>query len=296
MYKYKITIFTPTYNRGHLLERLYNSIKRQTFKNFEWIIVDDGSYDNTEEIVSAWLKEDNYFPIRYYKKTNGGKCRAINYAVDLAEGQLFFTVDSDDYLTDDALEKIDFWENTIKDKKMFCGVAGMKGTSDEFLKNANTNFSYLDMNSLDQDFNKVGNATCERAEAIYTEIYRKFKSPEYEGENFISEGVVWNRIAHLGYDFRCFSDIIWIFEYLDTGLTKNIHKLHLQNPYGYGLLLKEKLLFTKTSFKEKFQTYYFFYCDMVEQYDYKQIASFIKTKKIFMKIIEIIHKIKSKLK
>ena len=99
----KITVFTPTYNRGRILENLYHSLQKQINFHFEGLIIDDGSIDNTEEIVTNWQNEENNFEIRYYKQKNGGKCRAINKALDLANGDLFFTVDSDDVLTDDAL-------------------------------------------------------------------------------------------------------------------------------------------------------------------------------------------------
>jgi len=89
-FKYKITLFTPTYNRAYILETLYRSIQRQTFRDFEWLVIDDGSSDNTEELVRSWMNDGNDFPIRYYKQPNGGKCRAINRGLDLAEGELFF--------------------------------------------------------------------------------------------------------------------------------------------------------------------------------------------------------------
>ena len=100
-FSYKITVFTPTYNRAYILENLYRSLQRQSFTDFEWLVVDDGSSDGTKALFERWQKEDNPFPIRYCYKENGGKCRAINYGLKLAQGELFFTVDSDDYLTDD---------------------------------------------------------------------------------------------------------------------------------------------------------------------------------------------------
>ncbi|MBQ7385547.1 MAG: glycosyltransferase family 2 protein [Ruminococcus sp.] len=84
MYKRRITVFTPTYNRAYIISNLYNSIKKQTFKNFEWLVVDDGSTDNTEDLFKKWQHEDNDFVIRYYKTVNGGKHRAINRALNLA--------------------------------------------------------------------------------------------------------------------------------------------------------------------------------------------------------------------
>lgn len=113
----RITVFTPTFNRGYIIEKLYESLKNQTFKEFEWLVIDDGSNDNTEEIFDKINKNNDFFKVRYYKKENGGKHRAINQGVELAEGELFFIVDSDDQLTSYALEYIDKWEKSIENKK-----------------------------------------------------------------------------------------------------------------------------------------------------------------------------------
>ena len=95
-----LTILTPTYNRAGMLPQLYNSLKKQACKDFEWVIVDDGSTDNTQEVVKAWLLGSD-FPIRYFYKENGGKHTALNYAVQKIESELTFIVDSDDTLTID---------------------------------------------------------------------------------------------------------------------------------------------------------------------------------------------------
>ncbi|MCI7302723.1 MAG: glycosyltransferase family 2 protein [Clostridia bacterium] len=101
-----ISVFTPTYNRAYILPALYQSLQRQTCRNFEWIIVDDGSTDNTSELIASWQKDHNDFTIIYRKQQNGGKHTAINYGVALASYKWFFIVDSDDYLRDDAIERI----------------------------------------------------------------------------------------------------------------------------------------------------------------------------------------------
>lgn len=102
-----ITIFTPTYNRAELLPRLHKSLQEQTNKNFEWIVVDDGSTDNTKEVIeNIILQQENDFPIRYFYKENGGKHTAINRGVREANGDLFFIVDSDDILTFNSVELI----------------------------------------------------------------------------------------------------------------------------------------------------------------------------------------------
>lgn len=103
MAKIFVTVFTPTYNRAKTLSELYASLKKQTFKDFEWIIVDDGSADNTKKCVETWVKE-KIINIRYIYQVNHGKHIAMNRAVDLAKGELFTVVDSDDHLLPDALE------------------------------------------------------------------------------------------------------------------------------------------------------------------------------------------------
>ena len=121
-----ITICTPTYNRGNLLGKLYESLKKQNYKSFQWLIIDDGSIDNTEEIVAQFIKE-KVINIRYIKKENGGKHTALNLAIDEAEGELFWIVDSDDYIADDSLNYMwDQWNN-IKDKSEFAGISGLRG-------------------------------------------------------------------------------------------------------------------------------------------------------------------------
>jgi len=117
----KLTIFTPTYNRGYIIETLYKSLKTQTCKDFEWLVIDDGSTDNTAEIFSQFICEQKV-DIRFYKKGNGGKHTAANLALKLAKGELFFVVDSDDFLSENAVERILFYYEQIKDDDSFFGV------------------------------------------------------------------------------------------------------------------------------------------------------------------------------
>ena len=257
-----ITVFTPTYNRAYIIGNLYSSLKRQTYHDFEWLIVDDGSTDDTEELVEKWMKEDNPFPIRYYKKENGGKCRAINYGVDLAEGRLFFNVDSDDYLTDDALEKVAKWESELPPKEKFCGVVGNLGYSETDTPNASWQAPYRDANFFER-YTEYTNTPIdgERAWVFYTELQRKYKYPEFEGEKFLTPCITWNRMANDGYKIRIFDDIIWVYEYQADGLTMQGNMRFIKNPQGAGLCLREKAEFLHYSLKEKMKMWYTFYCD-----------------------------------
>ena len=126
-----ITILTPTYNRASLLPRLFDSLLRQTNKAFEWIVVDDGSTDDTREVV-ANLKEKcgGAFPMGYVYKANGGKHMAINIGAERARGELLFIADSDDLLIDDALETVENSWHDISDDKSFAGIAGLDITMD----------------------------------------------------------------------------------------------------------------------------------------------------------------------
>lgn len=121
-----ITIFTPIYNRAYIVEKLYYSLLRQTDYNFEWLIVDDGSTDNISELVNFWINNKPPFEIRFYTQNNGGKHRAINRGVSLANGDAFFIVDSDDYLTDDAVENILKYWKQIDCCEDFAGVSELK--------------------------------------------------------------------------------------------------------------------------------------------------------------------------
>lgn len=242
-----ITIFTPTYNRAYSLPRLYNSIKKQTFQNFEWLIIDDGSTDNTKELVSNFMKE-NLISIRYFFQENGGKHRAINKAVTLAKGELFFIVDSDDWLPDNSLKIIENYYLQIKNSECFAGVVGCKATED--LKISGTTFKG---NVIDGTFleRKKLNINGEKAEVFKTDLLKKYPFPEFEGENFISEAIVWNKIAYDEYKVRFFNEIVYFFEYQLDGLSENLRNNYKNNPIGYLTYVAQELNFLKVGFLKK---------------------------------------------
>lgn len=230
-----ITVFTPSYNRANLLFRLYQSLVNQTYKNFEWLIIDDGSKDQTEGVVDSFIKE-NKIVIRYFKMPNGGKHRAINKGVEMAKGELFYIVDSDDFLTEDSVEKIAFYANSIKDNDCFCGVAGLRCYPDGKNIAVKKEFSVIDSDDIKISKYLDG----DRAQAYFTKCLKEFPFPEFENETFISESIVWYRMAQK-YKVRFFFDAIYITEYLQDGLTKNVRRLHRINPKGSLLLYKERV-------------------------------------------------------
>lgn len=290
--KLKITVFTPTYNRAYIIKNLYDSLKRQTFKDFEWLVIDDGSTDETEELFSAWQNEENDFPVRYYKQENAGKCAAINRALDLAKGELFFTVDSDDYLTDDALGKIANWEKEIPEDEKFCGFAGNIGFSETETQNILFEGGFKDGTLLDRYKDVDG----ERAFVFYTDVHREYMYPVFDGEKFMTEAVAYNRMAADGYKMRFYNDIIYSFEYREDGLTKAGSRLFLENPKGYGLWLREKSKFEHDSILRKLKMYYAFTCDLLPRYSCREISGYIGAPCLVIMLCKTVHELIQKVR
>ena len=270
-FSYPVTVFTPTYNRAYILGDLYHSLQRQTCMDFEWLIVDDGSADDTKALVASWQGEENSFPIRYIYQENGGKCRAINRGLKEAEGRLFFTVDSDDYLTDDAIEKVIRWDGELPADGHFCGYAGNMGTALGVTTNRLFPGDYLDGTALDR-YDRVDG---ERAFVFYTEIHRKYLYPEFPGEKFLTEAVTWDLMAHDGYKMRFYNDIIRIWEYKDDGLTLAGYRVFLENPQGTGLFFRQKAEFLHYSLWNKLTLWYGYATDAMDRCTDEQIARYI---------------------
>lgn len=237
--KVEITIFTPTYNRKQEIINLYNSLKSQTSKKFEWLVVDDGSNDNTKELFNEWMQDTGDFPIRYYYKDNGGKHRAINYGLEKANGRLFFIVDSDDFITNDAIDTI-LYEESIAQKNTYnlVGIGFNKGKDEHSIIGKTFSGRSLVVSAVERWKHNIKG---DKAEICYTEILKKYKFPEFPGENFITESVVWYKIANDGYKIKWINKIIYICEYLEDGLTKNSKYLALNNFIGYTHSVRQSL-------------------------------------------------------
>ena len=221
-----ITIFTPTYNRAHLLPRLYDSLCKQTYVDFEWIIVDDGSKDNTEEVVRDFINLQK-IKIQYFKQENGGKHRAINRGVKEAKGELFFIADSDDMLPVNALENVSKTYEDIKDDNAFAGVCGLDGTFEGKVIGSGLPKDIIDSTSIAVRF-KLG-ITGDMKEVFRTEVLKEFPFPEIKGECFCPEALVWNRIA-TKYKLRFFNQIIYLAEYQNDGVTAGIVRARMKSP------------------------------------------------------------------
>lgn len=225
-----ITVVTPTYNRANELEKAFNSLKEQTEKDFEWLVIDDGSTDNTEDVIRNFKEETN-FDISYYKQDNQGKHIALNIAFKKVKTELLMILDSDDCLTRTAIEEILLIHNKYKDNDKVAAYVFQRGKSnapteritqvfkkEEFIDNYNT---YIINKEIKGD----------KEEVFKTKILKNYSYPQYLGEKFVGEGVLWSKISH-NYDMVFCNKIIYLCEYLDGGLTKSGRSFRMKNPQG----------------------------------------------------------------
>lgn len=235
-----ISILTPTYNRASMLPQLYESLCRQKCFDFEWVVVDDGSTDGTEALIKYWMNSEQKFDIVYIKQENGGKHRAINKGIPYLNYPYTYILDSDDFLTDDAIEVINNWINSIMDWGIFAGVAGMRMKADgtwigQFPKGK----EFVDATNIER---KKMHLLGDKAEIYKTDVLKRYPFPEFPKEKFLSECAVWDKIALDGYKLRWFGKGICICEYREDGLTRQNGK-EKNNFNGYTYVIKQQLAY-----------------------------------------------------
>lgn len=238
-----ISILTPTYNRGKLLLPLYESLKNLTFEDFEWLIVDDGSEDDTEQYALSWIAhniENAEFPICYIKKSNGGKHTAINRGVREANGELILILDSDDTLPSDSLATIAQYYEQCKGYKDCAGVCGLMAHHDGQLIGTGFPKDPMYESALLFRYAEKGNVTGDLLEVYKTSVMREFPFPEIENERFCPESLVWNRIANK-YKLFCFNKVIYYRDYLEGGLTSKIVRIRMNSPIASTMTYAEML-------------------------------------------------------
>ncbi|HFI0064554.1 TPA: glycosyltransferase family 2 protein [Streptococcus suis] len=282
-----VTICTPSFNRVHTLNRLYKSLLVQECIDFEWILVDDGSTDSTSEFAEQ-VKNEGIIDFTYIYQTNGGKHRAVNKAIDIAEGNCFFILDSDDYLTPDAVSIIlNYFEGINNDEKIV-GVGFNKGYSKDRLIGKTFKGEYIDVSSIERDkYNILG----DKLEVFKTRVLKVNKFPEIPNEKFLSEIVLWTRIAAQGYKIRWVNKIIYICEYLEDGLTANNEKLIKENPYGYALRIKEQIKYANISYKKKIGYFSHFYQALRKTKSLSEVASLLDVNPIVIYLSYILRKL-----
>lgn len=238
-----ITVFTPAYNRAYCLRRLFTSLQEQTSHDFEWLVVDDGSTDETEELCFEFAEEAN-FPFRYIRQKNAGKHVAINRGCSEANGDWFFIVDSDDFLPSSSIETTKAYLSTVADNPRFAGVAGLRARPDgtwiagpgkginDVEPNVRDLFSKEYIDATSQDYRCKLKMPGDRAEVVRTELVRKYPFPSFEGERFVSEYYLWQSIAEEGLMLRWFNKPTYYGDYLEDGLTMNVRDVMRRNPLG----------------------------------------------------------------
>lgn len=223
-----LTIFTPTYNRAKTLEQTFKSLCRQQFFDFEWLIIDDGSTDNTTHTVQQFIAQAP-FSIRYYQQEHGGKHRAYNHSLALAMGDLFFAVDSDDYLPDGCLITIANCKDKLLHNTRICGIIALKESPDK--KVLGKCFSNNIATTTLQELEKNG-CNGERSFVFKTNIARQYPFPIIDGEHFVTESVVYDRIG-ANWSFLTLNHSLTVCEYHTNGLSSNIYNIMMENPIGF---------------------------------------------------------------
>lgn len=236
----KFTVFTPTYNRAYILHKLYESLLKQTKKDFEWLIVDDGSTDNTESLVQKWIKEST-LNIRYYKQENQGKHIAINKALELTKGEYLITVDSDDYIEDNCIEVCHTLAKKVDNKNNFAG------------------FTFIHFSDkIPYDKEKYGKKEWTKEQDYQWEFHgemswvfkisiaKKYPFPIYKEEKFCQESVFFIPILR-DYNILFTDNVLVHGDYLEDGLSQNTYRRMLKNPRYSILSFKRKLSIAKNN-------------------------------------------------
>lgn len=222
----KITILTPAYNRAHTLPVLYESLLKQTVDDFEWLLVDDGSTDETQKLAESWKKEGR-LAMQYLYKSNGGKHTALNEGIRRITSELTFVVDSDDWLPENAVEIILKFHEKYKGMKGLCGYSFLR-----FYPDGRVNDSLYPKDEwIDTYVNARINAGIagDKAEVFYTEILKQYPFPVYEGEKFVPEDLIWVQMSG-PWKMVHINQCVYISEYLEGGLTRSGKRMKIHSP------------------------------------------------------------------
>jgi len=224
------TVFTPTYNRAHTLHRVYDSLCAQTLRDFEWVVVDDGSTDGTAEVVANWAKSAD-FTIRYFRQEHSGKHVAHNLAMRQARGQFFLPLDSDDACAPVALERMAYHWNNIpeRDRPLYCGIDGL--CSDQNGEIIGDRFPYEPFDTTLRERRYIYRMRGEKWGSTLTEIVRRFPFPEVSASQFTPEGLVWLDMAK-AYKSRCVNEVFRTYYVSDpqTGETLSARRSFADAP------------------------------------------------------------------
>lgn len=239
----KITIHTATYNRAYILGKAYNSLKNQTCKDFEWIITDDGSTDNTEKMVKEWIARENEFHIQYNKLPHVGIPRALNSGISLAQSDWFMRLDSDDTILPNTVELVIEWLKEIEDDERFAGIGFARCfPNGKYMKNQepliDKEKGYVDATHLER---KKYHLDMDMCEVHRTSLLRKYPLQYWENEKFAPEQLSLYQLAFKGFKLRWRSKKLYICDYLPDGLTRD-DRIVKNNPMGFAMMYNQNLL------------------------------------------------------
>lgn len=225
----KLTIFTPAYNRAHTLHRTYESLCNQSNKSFIWLIVDDGSTDNTAKLVNQWMSNDNGFEIKYVYKENGGMHTAHNTAYEHIDTELNVCIDSDDKLGNDAVNKILNKWNEVSHLE-YAGIIGLDADFDDNIIGKGFNDSLTETTAIGY----YANGGLGDKKLVYrTDIIKKYPEyPVFEGEKYVSLSYKY-RLIDQEYKLAVLNEVLCNVEYQLDGSSNTMWKQYLRNPKGW---------------------------------------------------------------
>lgn len=282
----KISILTPTYNRGYILHNLYNSlvINSRTNNNFEWLIMDDGSTDNTYELVKSFIDE-KIIDIKYYRQENMGKMNALNNLLQYITGDIVLEVDSDDYITDNALEIIKKDYELLDKSLNVYGIVYPRKLIDSD-KKIDSSFKDKIMTLFDMHFKY--DLDFDMTITFYADVRKKYKHEIENHEKFITEARMYHKMDKDYNGLLIKLDEIIVCEYQNDGYTKNIMKTFINSPYGYYKYFSELLSFNMKGILLKKRLYilkhYILFCYLTN----KKVSECIKNVKGLNKLLIIL--------
>ncbi len=283
-----ISIVTPTYNRAYILPQLYKSliVNKKFYSSFEWIIIDDGSTDDTSSLVEKWIK-DNKIKIRYYKQKNGGKMNALNNGIPKTIGDIIIEVDSDDFLVDNALKTIADTFRLIDEDSDLYGVLFRKSFTNKEFDN-NNSFPFDEKVSKMFDLYLKTNFDKDACIAFKGDVRRSFYHKLENNEKFVTEARMYNEMDRKYKGLLCINKAVMICEYLNDGYSKNIEKLFKNNPYGYYCYFKECLEMNLSGMPFKKYLYLIKHYILFSYLTHKKMGESIKGVKGINKLIVIL--------
>lgn len=242
-----LTVFTPTYNRADLLPRCYEALKRQTLKDFCWLIIDDGSTDSTTELVKIWQSKENGFEIRYVYKENGGLHTGYNTAIEQMDTELAICIDSDDYPPDDCVERIAYVWNENRDEK-YAGIIGL----DYNFQGECLGDKLPDMKSIslvDLTIGKYNIRNADRKLVVRTELYKQVAPmPTFPGEKNFNPQYMHIKIG-MKYEFVVLNECLCYVEYQPNGMSNSMFHQYYNSPNSFAEMRLQDMDLPNTTFR-----------------------------------------------